>query len=92
MISFQGKEYELFFSNDLEPLRALYFADEQFFEEFERLCGGRYRILSIIRNGKQEKYGRMDDLVKLASVFRSKIHSPEWVARILTGYEKSKKG
>ncbi|NQV12821.1 MAG: hypothetical protein HQ530_00765 [Parcubacteria group bacterium] len=56
MIIFEDKKYELFFSNKLPPLVALNYADDLFFAEFEKLCGTKYRILSVIRKGWQEKY------------------------------------
>ncbi|MDD4900881.1 MAG: PEP-utilizing enzyme [Patescibacteria group bacterium] len=90
MISFGGKKYELFFSNDITPFQALTFAGEDFFNEFERLCGSRYRLLSIIRYGEQEKYGRVDDDIKLARAFHSKLNNDQWIKSVLGAYEKSR--
>jgi phosphohistidine swiveling domain-containing protein len=88
MISFQGQDYELFFSNALPPLIALNYADEQFFKEFESLCGKRYRILSVIRKGWQQKYGRSQDITKLSKQFESKISDSRWPQGLLKKYEK----
>lgn len=87
MITFQEKEYRLFFSNNLEPLRALNYADERFFSEFERLSGSRYRILSVIRKGWQEKYGLEADITELRKAFEAKLGEPEWIRGILAEYE-----
>jgi phosphohistidine swiveling domain-containing protein len=73
MIIFRNEEYELLFSNNLKPLTALNYADEDFFNSFESLCGARYRILSIIRNGWQHKYGKASDLAKLKPAFRKML-------------------
>ena len=73
MPSFQGQKYQLFFSNKLPPLKALNYADELFFEEFTKLLGARYRILSIIRNGWQRKYGRVEDIERLKQHFEKLI-------------------
>ena len=90
MVTFRGDEYQLFFSNNLEPLRALNYADERFFAEFERLCGIRYRILSIIRAGWQEKFGRQSDIEALESRFRDLLRDPAWAPGILGEYEEKK--
>lgn len=90
MILFKDRQYEIFFTNDIVPFQALAFAGEEFFVEFERLCGKRYRVLSIIRNGEQEKYGISEDLKPLANAFRSKIKDKEWSACILDTYENYK--
>ncbi len=90
MVTFQGKEYQLFFSNNLEPLRALNYADELFFREFERLCGSRYRILSIIRKGWQEKYGFQSDITALRKHFERKLTEAGWIEGILAEYEDKK--
>jgi phosphohistidine swiveling domain-containing protein len=90
MISFQGQNYQLFFSNNLQPLRALNYADEIFFNEFERLVGTRYRILSIIKHGWQEKYGLVDDIENLKKEYYKKLNSPDWIKNIVTEYEEKK--
>jgi phosphohistidine swiveling domain-containing protein len=90
MIIFQDKQYQLFFSNNLQPLRALNYADELFFDEFERLCGGRYRILSIIRNGWQEKYGLQSDIDILQQLFANKLTNEMWSTDLLSEYEQKK--
>ncbi len=87
MIQFQNESYQLFFSNKLPPLLALNYADKLFFQEFRKLCGKRYRILSIIRNGWQEKYLRMDDLSKLKRIFQVKIDDLRWADELLMLYE-----
>lgn len=90
MIKFQDKEYQLFFSNNLEPLRALNYADELFFNEFERLCGLRYRILSIIRQGWQEKYGLQNDIDLLKKHFSKKLTDKSWAPALLEEFENKK--
>ena len=92
MIKFNGQKYELFFSNNLAPLIALNYADEQFFNEFERLCGKRYRILSIIRSGWQNKYGLSKDIEELKEHFESKIDDKKWSDDLLNIYWKKSKG
>lgn len=87
MISFRGQEYELFFSNNLPPLVALNYADELFFEHFERLCGRRYRILSVIRGGWQEKFGLADDIEQLRVHFAGKRSDASWVTALLREYD-----
>lgn len=91
MIIFKDVEYELFFSNNLPLLIALNYADELFFEEFEKLCGERYRILSIIRKGHQQKYGLSKDIKKLERLFESKIEDKKWISNILSIYEEKSK-
>ena len=86
-VLFQGKEYKLFFSNQLAPLVALNYADELFFSHFQRLCGGRYRILSIIRQGWQHKYGLVSDIDSLTELFASKISDADWGKSVLDEYE-----
>ena len=86
-ISFYGNKYELFFSNNLSPLLALNYADELFFNEFQNLCGKKYRILSIIRKGWQQKYGFLSDINELKSHFETKIDE-NWVDNILEQYDK----
>ncbi|MDD5726481.1 MAG: PEP-utilizing enzyme [Patescibacteria group bacterium] len=86
-INFQGQEYRLFFSNQLPPLVALNYADELFFKNFERLCGARYRILSIIRQGWQHKYGLVVDIKELTKVFAAKVSDTGWSESILDEYE-----
>jgi phosphohistidine swiveling domain-containing protein len=90
VLQFQGKKYQLFFSNNLEPFKALNYSDELFFAEFERLCDARYRVLSVIRKGWQEKYGLLDDIDELEKVFRKKLSEPGWADRILKEYEEKK--
>lgn len=87
MIKFKNKKYQLLFSNNLSPLLALNFADEMFFEEFEKLCGGRYRILSIMQNGIQEKYGLISDLKILRSTFLKKINDRKWPQQLLKSFD-----
>ena len=91
MINFRQEKYQLFFSNNLEPLWALNYADETFFSEFERLCGSRYRILSIIRKGWQEKYGLLSDIENLQKQFEQKLNEDNWIKDILLEYEEKKK-
>jgi phosphohistidine swiveling domain-containing protein len=88
MITFNNKKYELFFSNKLPPLIALNYADELFFQEFEKLCGARYRILSIIKHGWQQKYGLSEDIEKLKVIFESKIDNQSWTLGLLDTYTK----
>lgn len=90
MIIFYGKKYDLFFSNQLAPLIALNYADKSFFENFEKLCEKRYRILSIIRKGWQQKYGLIDDVEKLRVQFNKKIDAEEWIGDIIEKYDKQK--
>ncbi len=87
MIIFNKEKYELFFSNKLAPLIALNYADELFFEEFEKLCNGRYRILSIIRDGWQQKYGLGSDIKKLKQLFEGKIDNNSWADNLLAMYD-----
>lgn len=87
MIQLNGKHYQLFFSNNLEPLRALNYADELFFNEFERLSGARYRILSVIRKGWQEKYGLQSDIEALKKHFEEKLSHAGWAESLLDEYE-----
>ncbi|MDP1833486.1 MAG: PEP-utilizing enzyme [Candidatus Moranbacteria bacterium] len=89
MISFQNSKYELLFSNQLPPLTALNYADELFFQNFEELCGSRYRILSIIKNGWQQKFGKIDDLEILKQNLLKKIANDKWINQILAQYESS---
>jgi len=91
MITFQNKQYELFFSNNLAPLTALNYADELFFQEFEKLCGNRYRILVLIRNSWQNKYILSEDLDVLKKNFELKIDDEEGINNILNIYEKESK-
>lgn len=91
MIIFQNIKYQLFFSNKLPPLIALNYADELFFNEFNRLVGKRYRILSVIRNGWQRKHGRIDDIEKLKKQFENKIDNLEWADYLFDFYEKKSK-
>lgn len=91
MIIFNNTMYELFFSNNLPPLIALNYADELFFEEFKKLCGTRYRILSIIRKGWQQKYILSIDIKELIKVFLSKIEDNKWASSLLETYEKDSK-
>lgn len=88
MIRLKQVQYELLFSNRLPPLWALYYCDELFFDEFERLCGRRYRILSVIRSGWQNKYGRESDLQKLRGTFQEKLKDFEWPAGIVNEFRK----
>lgn len=92
MMTFQKKKYELLFSNGLPPLTALNYADVDFFREFQRLCGARYRILSIIKNNSQNKYGLKDDLILLEAAFERKLKDKDWPGHLLKEYIiKSKK-
>src|SRR3989338_6704269 len=91
MIIFQNIKYQLFFSNKLPPLMALNYADELFFNEFTRLVGKRYRILSIIKNGWQRKHGRMDDIEALQNHFKGKIGDFEWPDQLIDLYENKSK-
>lgn len=79
--------YDLFFSNNLPPLIALNYADELFFKEFENLCGKRYRILSIIKRGWQNKYGLYGDINKLGKTFELKLKDEKWSSNLLKLYE-----
>lgn len=88
MPSFQGQKYQLFFSNKLPPLKALNYADELFFEEFTKLLGARYRILSIIRNGWQRKYGRVEDIERLKQHFEKLISNFPWADHTFDLYQK----
>lgn len=90
MIKFKNKKYELFFSVDIVPIQAVVFGGEEFFKKFESLCGCRYRILSIIRNGEQEKYGIEEDIIRLSKVFRSKLNDSQWIEYVLNFYETGK--
>jgi len=87
MITFQNKKYELLFSNNLSPLVALNYADELFFKQFKKLSGKKYRILSIIRNGKQEKYGLKSDLDILEKHFLKKTNDYKWPNELLESYQ-----
>lgn len=87
MITLYGQKYELFFSNKLAPRTALNYADELFFKEFEKLCGKRYRILSIIRQGWQKKYGLLEDIQQLTKHLESKSLEDEWPHTLLQTYE-----
>lgn len=87
MIKFFEKNYDLLFSNQLAPLQALNYSDELFFKEFERLTSIRYRILSIIVNGWQRKYGLIADLEILKKVYLNKISEPTWIKSIFDEYE-----
>jgi len=87
-IDFYNKKYELLFSNNLLPLSALNYADELFFKEFKKLCGKKYRILSIIKNGWQEKYGLNSDMEILRDHFFKKINNYEWPDKLLRDYLK----
>lgn len=91
MILFQNSKYQLFFSNKLPPLLALNYADESFFDEFYRLVGKKYRILSVIRNGWQRKHGRIDDIARLKKQFESEIKSLGWPDHLLSIYEQRSK-
>lgn len=88
---FKNKKYELLFENRLPPLEALNFCDELFFNEFEKLCGERYRILSVIQNNFQRKYIPESDLNELKKQFRRKISEKRWGEKILKKYEKFRK-
>ncbi|MFH1564448.1 MAG: PEP-utilizing enzyme [bacterium] len=90
MIKFKNKKYELFFSVDIVPLQAVAFAGEEFFEIFENLCGCRYRLLSIIKNGEQKKYGLEDDVIHLSKCFRNKLNDTKWIKNVLNFYEAEK--
>lgn len=87
MIKFKNKKYELLFSNKLAPLRALNYADELFFKEFKKLGGKSYRIISIIKQGWQEKYGLISDLELLKKQFKSEINNYKWISKILKKYK-----
>lgn len=87
MLLFQNKSYELFFSNQLAPLIALNYADEMFFSAFEQLAGRRYRVLSIIKQGWQQKYGLSEDISLLKETFKTKITDDSWASTILASYE-----
>ncbi|MDO8626659.1 MAG: PEP-utilizing enzyme [Candidatus Magasanikbacteria bacterium] len=92
MINFRRKQYQLFFSNNLAPLVALNYADELFFKWFKKYVGAQYRILSIIKNGWQEKYGLVDDINNLKSVYQNKLRSKTWIKIIFVEYKaRSKK-
>ncbi len=91
MIIFNNKKYKLFFSNALPPLIALNYADEQFFKEFKKLCGTKYRIVSIIKKGWQKKYGLLLDIEKLSKNFASKINNKKWAPNLLTTYNNQSK-
>lgn len=86
MITCLDKEYELFFSNNLNLLNALNYSDELFFNEFEELVGARYRILSIIKKGWQEKYILSEDLDKLKIIFEKKKSDENWIDSIYSEY------
>lgn len=86
MITLDNKKYKLFFSNNLPPLIALNYADELFLKEFKKLLGEKYRILSIIKHGWQEKYGLLKDIEKLEKHFRDKIRDDKWVNNLLPAY------
>ena len=91
MTTFQDSKYQLFFSNKFPPLVALNYADELFFNRFYNLVGMRYRILSIIRNGWQRKYGLLKDIEQLKLAFKTKIREEEWIENILNDYEDQSK-
>ncbi len=86
MIEFQGKQYELLFSNNLAPYLALHYADELFFKHFEEMSGARYRILCTVKDGWQLKYGRMDDLEKVHKAMESKILAAKWLENLYAEY------
>src|SRR3989338_490821 len=90
MITFKNKKYEHFFSNDIVPLQALAFAGDEFFEEYENLCGSRYRLLSVIRHGEQDKYGLEEDVTGLAKVYHGKLNDSRWIQGVLNNYESVK--
>jgi hypothetical protein len=56
--------------------------------EFSKLVGKRYRILSVIRKGWQCKYGRKDDIESLRKIFEEKCNRPSWPDNIFRPYEK----
>ncbi|MCU0680446.1 MAG: PEP-utilizing enzyme [Planctomycetes bacterium] len=87
MIKFQNKKYELLFSNNLAPLQALNYADELFFKEFKKILGKSYRIISIIEQGWQKKYGLVSDLELLKKKFKLKINDYKWGSVTLKKYE-----
>ncbi len=87
MLTYKNQKYELFFSNNIPPLIALNYADELFFTEFEKLCGTRYRILSIIRQGWQEKYGLCMDVEELQKHFEIKKEQKDWATPLEKMYE-----
>ncbi|MFA6514549.1 MAG: PEP-utilizing enzyme [Patescibacteria group bacterium] len=87
MIKFKNKKYTLLFSNNLTPLQALNYADELFFQEFKKMLGKSYRILSIIENGWQKKYGLTSDLTSLKEQFKIKISNYKWAPEMLQKYE-----
>jgi len=86
-----SSQYDLFFSNQLAPLIALNYADELFFKEFEALCGNRYRIFSIIRNGWQQKFVLSEDIKKISRALEDKINDEKWPANLLKRYEEKAK-
>lgn len=91
MVYFKGKKYEHFFTNDTVPLQAYTFAGQDFIKEFEYLCGTRYRLLSVVRNGEQEKYGLNQDVLKLKAAFKSKLNKSGWIKGVLINYEDYRK-
>ena len=91
MITFQNMNYELFFSNKLPLLLALNYTDELFFTEFDKLLGKKYRILSIIKEGWQKKYGKSDDVEELKKHFETKIDDFEWSDNLFSLYEEKSK-
>lgn len=90
-IKFYNKTYELFFRNKLLLQTALNYADEDFFNEFEKLCGGRYRILSIIKNGEQQKFALVLDLDKLKKIFAMRAKDEKWPKKLLRSYSDKRK-
>lgn len=87
MIKFKNKKYDLLFSNNLAPLQALNYADELFFKEFKKLGVSSYRIISVIEQGWQKKYGLISDLKLLKKQFKLKISNYKWAPGILKKYE-----
>ncbi|MEI6597307.1 MAG: hypothetical protein WCL13_03850, partial [bacterium] len=88
MIKFNGKKYELLFSNNLLPFWALDYSDFLFFSEFKKQCGSKYNILSIIENNWQKKYAELQSLEKLSSIFIKIIKNDKWLSNLRAIYQK----
>jgi transcription termination factor Rho len=86
MIKFNGKKYELLFSNNLLPFWALHYVDLLFFREFKKQCGNKYNVLSIIEKNWQKKYAELHSLDELTNAFAKKAKDRKWLNELKTTY------